>query len=132
MSSAVDKNNSLNEPEDKKEDKKDEPKKEGEPAKWQSKIEKKDDDAKKEEKKDATGLLKDAAITALGGKDAPKDAPKDAKKEGDKDKDNKTTTEKTTVTDKDGVVVETEITNTKIRSTLPGNPNTNMVNNIIN
>ena len=37
-----------------------------------------------------------------------------------------------TVTEKDGVVVETDITKTNIRATMPGNPNTNMINNIIN
>ena len=50
---------------------------------------------------------------------------------GDK-KDGPVDKEQVVVKEKDGVVVTTETTKTNIRAQIPGNPNTNMLNNIVN
>jgi len=107
-------------------------------------ADKKPDDKKKEEGKDKKPDAKKEAGDKKEGADKKEGEKKDGdKKEGgekpkeggdkkeEKPKDAASTTERS-VTEKDGVVVETDITKTNIRATMPGNPNTNMINNIIN
>lgn len=91
---------------------------------------------KKPEDKKADGDKKDAKA---GDKDKKPDEGKPGEKKDDKagdkggeKKDGMPDPDQKVVKEKDGVIVTTETTKTNIRAQIPGNPNTNMLNNIVN